>query len=178
MVKTGPQHDTLSHGRIWWASLVLGAAGGALVGAFAFWLARYGPSGDSWSFRGNGAIAAYSLVPALLAGGWTALVLRFKGRPDWLALGCGAGVIGLLLAIADAVLLPLGGVSADVTVGGVLLLALAAWTVAAPILSWAVISSGVLRPISAGTLAAGVVLWFVGLLLGVVALGVVLPAGS
>jgi hypothetical protein len=74
---------------------VVGLLAGAAISVFAFLLARYGPAGDGWSFKGNGALATYTLIPVVLAGGWTALVLRARAIPNWLSLGIGAGVIGL-----------------------------------------------------------------------------------
>lgn len=150
---------------------------GAAVSVIAFLLARYGPSGDSWSFRGNGALAAYTLVPALLAGGWTAVVVRHRGRSDWLRIGAGAGVIGLALAVIDAVLLPLGGASADSALGPFLLVALAAWAIVAPALGW-VLFRPAGRAGNAGATAGAVALWLVGLAAGLVAIGYLVPAGS
>jgi hypothetical protein len=39
-----------SRTQTWIVTAVIGVAGGAAVALFAFLLARYGPSGDSWSF--------------------------------------------------------------------------------------------------------------------------------
>jgi hypothetical protein len=41
---------------------VPGVVAGAAVSVLAFYLARYGPSGEGWSFRGNGALAAFTVV--------------------------------------------------------------------------------------------------------------------
>src|SRR5215831_6977465 len=57
-----------------------GVVVGALLDLLMFLLARYGPHADSWSFRGNGALAVLALVPAALAAGWTMIVAH--GRPD------------------------------------------------------------------------------------------------
>ena len=113
----------------------VGLIGGAAVSLIAFYLARYGPSAGNWSFRGNGALAAYSLVPVLLTTGWCALVLRARGYRAWLAIGVGAGVISLIVASADAALLPLFGTGADAKLGWPLLITLVAWMFAAPVVA-------------------------------------------
>src|SRR6266540_6844717 len=95
----------------------VGILAGGAVALFAFLLARYGPSSDGWSFRGNGAISAYTLAPVLLTAGLTALVLRARSAPSWLGIGLGAGLVGLLIAAADAALLPVFGPGADVALG-------------------------------------------------------------
>ncbi len=102
MVNTGHGASTTPSIRLLAGTLAVGVAAGAAISVLAFALARYGPAGDSWSFRGNGALAAYTVIPALLAAGWTALVLRYRTRSDWLAIGAGAGLVGLLLAGFDA----------------------------------------------------------------------------
>lgn len=162
-----------------YAALVLavGLVLGAIVSLTAFFLARYGPSGDSWSFRGNGALAAYSLLPAFLAGGWTAIVLRHRGRP-WLALGIVAALVGLALAVLDASLLPFFGPSGDQSAGPVLLIALAAWSVIAPIGAMLLPAEAQPAPTSVGLSLAAALLWAVGLAAGIVLTGFAFPAGS
>src|SRR5438045_9467010 len=88
---------------------ILAVVAGALISVVAFVVARYGPSGDGWSFRGNGALAVYTLVPVLLAAGWTALILRARSVGSWLALGLGAGIVALFIALFDALLIPFFG---------------------------------------------------------------------
>jgi hypothetical protein len=149
------------------------------VSVAAFLLARYGPEAGSWSFRGNGALAAFTLVPVLLAGGWTALALHARSHRNWLRLALGAALIGLLLALADAALLPLFGPSGDMILGPVLLLSLAAWSVAAPIFALTSKSPG--RSDSGPGLpwypgAAAVLL--VGVIVGLVVGQMIIPAGS
>ena len=157
--------------------VVLAVAAGALVSIAAFVLARYGPTGGSWSFRGNGALAAYALAPAFLAGGWTSIVLRHRGR-RWLPLGAIAGLIGVALAAADAALLPLFGVSADQTVGPILLIALVAWTAVAPLLALTIRVGDAGRHSSLGMSAAAAFLWLAGVLVGLAGTGLLVPAGS
>jgi len=155
----------------------IGLLGGAAVALFAFLLARYGPSGDSWSFRGNGAISAYTLVPVLLTAGLTALVLRARSAPSWLGIGLGAGLVGLLIAAADAALLPVFGPGADVALGLVLLIALVVWMVAAPALATLLKIAGAI-PSTVGTHVAAGVTWVVAVLAGLFVVGLVIPAGS
>ena len=151
---------------------------GALVSVLAFLLARYGPAGDGWSFRGNGALAAYSLIPALLAGGWTAVVLRHRGRP-WAGLAAAAAGVGLALALFDSVLLPVFGTGADQTLGPVVLLALVAWSVIAPVGAMLVSRGGAAAaPASIATSVTCAIAWPVGVAAGLYLIGVAFPAGS
>jgi hypothetical protein len=155
----------------------IGLLGGAAVALFAFLLARYGPSGDGWSFRGNGAISAYTLVPVLLTAGLTALVLRARSAPSWLEIGLGAGLVGLLIAAADAALLPVFGPGAYVALGLVLLIALVVWMVVAPALATLLKIAGAI-PSMVGTHVAAGVTWVVAVLAGLFVVGLVIPAGS
>jgi hypothetical protein len=153
----------------------LALVAGAGVGVAAFLTARYGPVGRSWSFRGNGALAVYSAVPALLAMAWTAAVLRHRAGAQWVRGTVAAGIVGLMLAFADAVLLPLFGIGADQAVGPLVLLALVAWTFIAPILAL-VAPAG--RPVSLAAAAFDAAASALGLLVGVAAMSLALPAGS
>ena len=104
------------------ATIVVGLIGGAAISLITFYLARYGPSAGNWTFRGNGALAAYSAIPVLLTAGWCALIQRARGIRAWLAIGIAAGSIGLIVAAADAAPLPVFGAGADVRFGGLLLI--------------------------------------------------------
>ncbi|HET7465412.1 MAG TPA: hypothetical protein VFL29_01985 [Candidatus Dormibacteraeota bacterium] len=159
--------------------LALGAAVvlGGLVSLSAFLVARYGPSGDGWSFRGNGALAAYALLPALLAGGWTAVVLHHRRRP-WFGLASAAAAVGIALAILDAALLPGFGTGADQTVGPVILLALAAWCAIAPALAMRLPRGSQAVPASIASSIGTALLWPAGLMGGVFVVGYMFPAGS
>lgn len=154
----------------------LGLAFGALTALIAFALARYGPAGGDWSFRGNGALAAYSLIPALLAGGWTAVVLLHRRR-GWVGWAVGTAIVGIALAVVDAALLPVFGPGADRTAGPVVLLALVAWTALAPLVALLRTKGGPVPPSIASSIGAAA-LWAAGLLAGLVLTGFVLPAGS
>ncbi len=178
MVNTGRGANTTHSTRLLSGTLAIGLAAGAAISILAFFLARYGPAGDSWSFRGNGALAAYTVIPAILAAGWTALVLRYRTRSDWLSIGAGAGLVGLLLAGFDAALLPIFGAVADAALGGVLLVALAAWAVASPALAATIVRSGPAPRLSGGITITAAVLWLAGTAAGLLLLGIILPAGS
>jgi hypothetical protein len=158
-------------------SAVVSFVAGAGISLFAFLLARYGPSADGWSFRGNGALAAYTLVPVVLTAGWTAFVLRGRAVSSWLSLGLAAGLVSLLIALADALLIPLFGTSADVTFGAALLIALVAWTVIAPVLAVFLPRAGSAFT-AVGTNLAGAVVWLAGVLAGLILVGYLIPAGS
>src|SRR2546428_225919 len=88
------------------------AAKVALVGALAgvaLWLlttllSRSTISGNGWSLAGNGAlIIPFGLGPAIVAAGWTAIILRMRGHPRWLQFGLAGGMIAVVL-VAGAVL--------------------------------------------------------------------------
>lgn len=154
-----------------------GAAAGIVVAVVAFLLARYGPTGSGWSFRGNGALAAYALMPAFLAGGWTATVLRHQQRPP-VAGAIAAALLGVGLAALDAALLPVFGPSADRSIGPVVLFLLIMWAVIAPVLALFVGRRSVSAIGTAATAATDAFLWAAGLVVGMVAIGFVLPPGS
>lgn len=159
------------------ATAAIGIAGGAAISVLAFLLARYGPAGDDWSFRGNGALAAYALAPAILAAGWTAVVLRQRRRPC-LALGVAAGLLGVVLGVADAALLPVFGPAADRTIGPALLFALLAWMVIAPAVATRIPGGSGHESTAIGVSIGAAFIWLAGVLVGLAALGFVLPAGS
>jgi hypothetical protein len=159
------------------SAALIALVAGAAISVFAFLLARYGPSADGWSFRGNGALAAYTLVPVVLTAGWTAFVLRGRAVSSWLPLGLAAGLVSLLIALADALLLPLFGTSADATLGAALLIALVAWMVVAPALAIFLPRAGSAFT-SVGTNVAAAVVWLVGAVAGLAVVGYLIPAGS
>ncbi len=98
-------------------------------------VARYGPQGDSWSFRGNGALVVpFGLGPAVVAGAWTALVLHYRGSARWRTLGIGAGLVGAAFVVAGVVAIILFG-SAGQRASDRLSLLPPAWMVAAPVLA-------------------------------------------
>ena len=86
------------------------AARVALVGALAgvaLWLlttllSRSTISGNGWSLAGNGAlIVPFGLGPAIVAAGWTAIILRMRGHPRWLQLGVASGLVALALVVGS-----------------------------------------------------------------------------
>ena len=156
-------------------TLVFALALGALVAVATWYVARYGPSGDGWSFRGNGAITVYFAIPAVLAAGWTALAAHATGRP-WLLLGAGALAVGLALVVLDASLLPLFGPRGDRFWTPIVSLAVLVWMVAAPRYALLPRAGHKPRPIGAH-IAAGAV-FLVGAAAGLIGGSVILPAGS
>src|SRR4051812_43278083 len=92
--------------------VVSGLLLGAGLGVLTFVVARYGPvspDGAPWSFRGNGAlIVPFGLGPALLAGGWTAVLLHGRAGVHWLRWGVGVFLLGALMVVLS-VLLTIGG---------------------------------------------------------------------
>lgn len=171
-----PQHE--DDRPVGWAILV-GLVAGILVDVATFLVARYGPQADGWSFRGNGALSVPAeLGPALLAGGWAALVCRYRGFRRWLALGVGAVLVGIVLMLLSVLPLVLFN-NAGMGVSNALILVTFGWMVVAPLLA------GFLRAPAqqtgrgqlAGHLIAGFVLP-VTLVVGFFAAELVLPPGS
>ena len=108
---------------------------GVALDILAWWVARYGPSGNSWSFRGNGAlIVPIGLGAAVLAGSWTALVLHSRSVSRWRTLGIVAGAVGaLLVAVSAAALIVFG--SAGQRLSDSMTTIILLWTVLAPALA-------------------------------------------
>ena len=141
-------------------------------------VARYGPRGDSWSFRGNGALVVpIGLGPAVVAGAWTALVLHSRGSARWRSLGSGAGLVGAAFVVAGVAVLLLGG-SAGQRASDRLSLVPLAWMAVAPVLAGVLRAAG--RPaarLPLAHLAAGV-LFPVALAAGFYAAGLVVSPGA
>jgi hypothetical protein len=157
---------------------VWGFLGGAAVSLLAFVVARYGPAGAGWSFRGNGALAAYTALPALFAAGWSAVVLHRRGRP-WLGYAFVAGGVGIALAAADAMLLPIFGARADQTFGAGLLILLVVWAAVAPVLAvWRRRPEPAAMTSNAGVTVTEAGVWAISVIAGLVAVGMAIPAGS
>jgi hypothetical protein len=161
---------------------VVAAAGllvGALITVLTFLTARYGPTGHSWSFRGDGALAVPAgLAPALVAAGWVMLVVHYRSERRWPGLGVGAGLVGVAFAAADAALIPVGGAGADQTAGPVLLVLLFAWTVVAPVAASLVPVSGRTERPPIGPYLSSFIALPPALLGGFSAMSLVIPPGS
>jgi len=115
-----------------WA-LVIGALAGVLLDVATFLVARYGPAADGWSFRGNGALVVpFGVGPAILAGAWAALVLRYRGVERWLALGVAAGLIGVGFVLLGVLVLVMFGSASGATLSNALTLLTLGWMVVAP----------------------------------------------
>jgi hypothetical protein len=84
-------HRASSSVRLLAAVLGAGPLAGVGLDLLTFAVPRYGPQGGdaaAWSFRGTGAlIVPFGLGPAVLAGAWTALVLRARRATQWWAGG-------------------------------------------------------------------------------------------
>jgi hypothetical protein len=99
-----------------WFAIRVALAG--LIAGAALWvlttgLSHAGISGNGWSLSGNGVlIIPFGLGPAIVAGGWSAIILRMRGHPRWLQLGIASGLIGLALVAGSLVSLIVFGPSA------------------------------------------------------------------
>src|ERR1700737_299135 len=77
---------------------IAGVVAGIALWILAAVLSRVQISGNGWSLSGNGAlIIPFGLGPAVVAGGWAAIILRMRGHPRWLQFGIGSGLVGLAL---------------------------------------------------------------------------------
>jgi len=85
---------------------------GAALGVLTFLVARYGPSGESplaWSLRGNGAlIVPFGLGPAILAGGWTALLLHGRPGVRWLTWGVAVFAVDAIVVLLSVLAFSVG----------------------------------------------------------------------
>lgn len=113
-----------------------GAIAGVAITLIGALVSRVGPSGNGWSFRGNGAlIVAFGVGPAILVGGWTMLVLHARRYPRSLALGIGAGAVGVAIPLLSIIPLVFAGSDVGALAGGIAQLLELAWLLAAPLLA-------------------------------------------
>jgi hypothetical protein len=77
---------------------LLGVIAGVILWVLTIVLSRSRLSGNGWTLSGNGAlIIPFGIGPAIVAGGWAAIILRMRGHPRWLQLGIGSGLVSLAL---------------------------------------------------------------------------------
>jgi len=75
-----------------------GVIAGIVLWVLTIVLGRSRLSGNGWALSGNGAlIIPFGLGPAVVAGGWAAIILRMRGHRRWLQLGIASGLFGLAL---------------------------------------------------------------------------------
>jgi hypothetical protein len=135
-----------------------GAGAGVIIALLGALVSRVGPSGNGWSFKGNGAlIVAFGVGPALLAGGWTLLVLHARRHRRWLALGIGAGLVGLVMPALSIIPLVALGSDAGAAASGIAQLLELAWVLGAPVLA-AVLPLSVHRELRGWHVVAGIAL--------------------
>jgi hypothetical protein len=118
------------------AAALGGIVTGVVIVLLTNLLSAMGPSGDGWSFRGNGAlIVPFGLGPAILVGSWTALILHARGHAQWQRLGVGAGLVEIAIVLLSVLVLLVGGSEpgAVAAVVGELLQLL--WMLAAPMIA-------------------------------------------
>ena len=117
-----------------WAA-VIGVVAGVFLDVATFLVARYGPEADSYSYRGNGALAVpLGLGPAILAGAWVALVLRYRGFARWKEIGLAAGLVNIFLLLVSVLLLVLFN-SAALGVSTAMTFAILVWMIIAPVVA-------------------------------------------
>src|SRR5438552_7830309 len=121
-----------------WIAL-LGLLAGVSLWLLTTLLSRSTISGNGWSLAGNGAlIVPFGLGPTVVAGGWTAIILRMRGHARWLQLGFASGLVGLVLVAGSILsLVAFGPRRRDAGATGALLfrVLLYGWLLASSILS-------------------------------------------
>src|SRR5438093_7027460 len=102
---------------------LIGVGSGVALCLLTTLLSRSTISGNGWSLAGNGAlIIPFGLGPAVVAGGWTAIILRMRGHPRWLQLGFASGLIALVLVVGSLIsLIAFGPANRDAGATGSLL---------------------------------------------------------
>ena len=117
----------------------LGVIAGFLLWILTIVLSRSRLSGNGWALSGNGAlIIPFGFGPAIVAGGWAAIILRMRGHPRWLQLGIGSGVVGLALTAGSLLsLIAFGPAARDAGATGSLFFGflLYAWLLASAIIA-------------------------------------------
>src|SRR5438874_9095580 len=96
----------------WFAGSVaaIGLAAGLVLWVVTLLVANSRISGNGWSLAGNGAlIVPFGVGPAIVAGAWTAIILRMRGHRRWLQFGLASAVIGLILVVCSLLSLVLFG---------------------------------------------------------------------
>ena len=89
-------------------SLGAGLSGATLV------MAAAGPTGDAWSFRGNGALVVpIGFGAAVLTGGWLAVFLCARGVRAWMPLTAAGTVAAALPSMLSILLLVIFGRAAQ-----------------------------------------------------------------
>ena len=82
---------------------LIGLGSGVALWLLTTLLSRSTISGNGWSLASNGSlIVPFGLGPAIVAAGWTAIILRMRGHPRWLQLGFASGLIALVLVLGSA----------------------------------------------------------------------------
>ena len=150
---------------------IVGLLAGVLLDVATFLVARYGPQAGHWSFRGNGALAVpFGLGPAILAGGWVALVLRYRGFRNWWQLGVATLLIGIGYLALSVIVLFVGDLD--------LMLLIVGWMVIAPVIAGLVRAPAQeVRNDLAGHIGAGTA-FAAALVVAFYASALVLPPGS
>jgi O-antigen ligase len=83
---------------------------GIVLGAVTIVLSHTRISGNGWSLSGNAALVVpFGVGPAVVASGWSAIVLRMRDHPRWLQFGVGIGLVGLVLVACSFLSLILFG---------------------------------------------------------------------
>jgi hypothetical protein len=163
------------------AMFVIGLLSGVTADILTWIVARDGPqatNGEPWSFRGNGALVVPACAAAaVLAGGWTALVLRYRSVPHWQILGATSGFAGAGLGLAGVLVLVVFG-SAAQRASDWLFVGSIGWMMLAPLFAMLVPAADHRDGRELRVHLAAAVTILLALVVGFMASGVLLPPGS
>src|SRR4030088_1717467 len=94
----GSTGDSMRDPRVAGLIALVGVIAGVLLWILTILVGRWGFSGNGWALSGNRAlIIPFGVGPAVVAGGWAAIILRMRGHRRWLQLGIASGLVGLAL---------------------------------------------------------------------------------
>src|SRR2546423_14712619 len=97
-VSATPASDRQQDWRFAARAALIGVGSGIGIWLLTTLLSRTTISGNGWSLAGNGAlIIPFGLGPAIVAAGWTAIILPIRGHPRWLQFGAAAGPVARVL---------------------------------------------------------------------------------
>lgn len=161
------------------AVVIMGLLAGVILDLTAYWVALAGPSGDGWSFRGNGALVVpLGLGPAVLGGGWSALVLLQRRAERWIGIGIATALVGAVPVVASVGVLVLLGRAGQILSDRLTVL-MFAWPAVSVILAAVVpVSRSARQAPGRWATAMGAALFTLALAAGFAAAAGVLPPGT
>jgi len=123
-------------------ALIWGALSGLGLDLLTVFVAAHGPEGPGWSLKGNGAlIIPFGFGPSLLAGDWTARVLRAHGRLHPERARAAVFAAGVVLVLVDLPVITLFRGQALAIMNTLVTWAVFTLPVLAPLVAWMSVKS-------------------------------------